>query len=376
LSSDREESRFREFLSNLFSRASSESIVPDLLEVAVPEPYRVRVKVVFGEQDPGLVLSRLAERSGLLAQKGEQGIAFELEERVGRKRKRQVSCVFGVVGFEPAVASSCVRAIVSVAKYEEWRVLQRFFANRFPKIAPVLLSQHELLASARKLAHAANQEVRVRALSAREKVSNASRLGARSVREWTNEDLEAVIEETRERNQTITSLDLEFLPRSGPSVHVLPTTVCKLRKTGEFEAKGNLSIAFRSVAPEFAAVGQKKFEFLEGRGLRQSLYVPRPVSIAFPRAVFDEVEQVREFVTVLRKYPNSMYSVQHGNPYAQLTLTDYGDGSSFEIWAVPPDRIVLIPGLRASPAAFERIVHFVFDRFREGRLENYGSSAA
>jgi hypothetical protein len=66
-----------------------------------------------------------------------------------------------------------------------------------------------------------------------------------------------------------------------------------------------------------------------------------------------------------------MYAIAHGNPYAHVVLTDLCDGSSFDVWALPPDKVSIVPGLKASEAAFERIVDYIFRSFREGELVNY-----
>jgi hypothetical protein len=370
---DKSERNLRDFIKSLFSNATASSLVSDVAEIAIPDPYRVRLKVVFSETSPLEVLSASALR-GQISRLAGSSIGFLLEGSLGRKPSRPLSVPFAIAGFGSNSASSQVQAILSVCRHDEWRALTRFASARYPNLAPVLLSQGELLRSARKLALATIHEVRVRALSAKERIGGGGTgFKSRSVREWTNEELEAAIEDSRERQQTITSLDLEFFPRSGHAVHVVPSAICKIRRTGELEVTGSLRLAFENVAAEIARVGQEKLKLLSRRGMREASYQPRPLAISFSKPVFDTVETVREFVSVLVKYPNAMYSVQHGNPYAQATITDFGDGSSFEVWAVPPAQIVLVPGLAASPAAFERIVHYVFDTFREGIVENYGS---
>ena len=87
--------------------------------------------------------------------------------------------------------------------------------------------------------------------------------------------------------------------------------------------------------------------------------------------IFDDIEHVRKLVSVLTDYKHSMHAVIHGNPYAHVRLTDLCDGSSFDVWAVPPQCVALVPGLKASEAAFERLVHFIFDAFREGKIVTY-----
>ncbi len=170
----------------------------------------------------------------------------------------------------------------------------------------------------------------------------------------------------QDRPQVVTSLDVDFLPRVGGHSHIRPKARCKIRKAGEIEVSGSFQLAFDAVATQVARVGEKKLRFFHGRGLRETQYTPRPLAINYPSPLFDDVKVVRSFVQVLAKYPQSMHAVAHGNPYAHVRLTDLFEGSSFDIWAITPQRVALIPGLKASEAAFERIVHYIFDAFREG----------
>lgn len=176
----------------------------------------------------------------------------------------------------------------------------------------------------------------------------------------------------------LTSIDLDFFPRFDGHVHVVPKVSCKIRKEGEIEVTGSLRLAFDTVVEEVARVGLKKLRFFSRRGLREANYEPHPLAIKYRGDLFEDVTNVRSLVTLLAKYPHSMHAVQHGNPYAHVKLTDTSDFSSFEVWAVPPSRVVLLPGLKASEAAFERLVHYIFDGFREGAVANYerGAGAA
>ena len=196
----------------------------------------------------------------------------------------------------------------------------------------------------------------------------------KSIREWTDEELEEALLNIQDRQQIITSIDVDFFHKIGAYRHVRPRASCKIRKDGEIEVSGSFSLAIKAVATHVAEVGDKKLTFLSKRGLRESEYKPHPLAINFTHAVFDDVRAVRNLVEVLAKYPHSMHAVEHGNPYAHVKITDVFDGSSFDIWAFPPQRIALIPGLKASEAAFERMVHYIFDKFREGQLEEYGGN--
>ena len=47
------------------------------------------------------------------------------------------------------------------------------------------------------------------------------------------------------------------------------------------------------------------------------------------------------------------------------------DGSSYDLWAVTSDRLVIIPQIRASGASMRRLVNHVFEGMGEGSVERY-----
>src|SRR5687767_15942683 len=103
------------------------------------------------------------------------------------------------------------------------------------------------------------------------------------------------------------------------------------------------------------------------------MYTAAPLRIQYPQPVFDKLETVRRFVRVLREYPRSMHSVQHGNPYAYVQVSDTFDGSSFDVWALAPDAISIVPRLKATEAAVARLIQWLFEEFQEGTVEAYAN---
>ena len=78
-------------------------------------------------------------------------------------------------------------------------------------------------------------------------------------------------------------------------------------------------------------------------------------------------------MAVLRKYPHSIHAVQHGNPYVHVQIADTFDGSAFEVWSLADDEMVIVPQLHSTEAAVERLVHYVYEEFREGTITDYES---
>jgi len=364
-----EERDLGEYLRALFSN-SGESFLESISELEVPSPYKVRAKILYSPISPIQVVNRLVEAKVL--DRLSDSNSYSWVETVGRKVRRQVRSVFHMASF-PQSISEKVSALISVCTREQWHSCTRLIARQYPEIVPILLSQAELIQSAKSLRSVAKHEVRVRSLSAKEATPDET--GRRkSVREWTDEHLDDVILSVQERSQVVTSLDVEFFPRLGNATHIVPRAGCKIRKGGELEVTGSFRLAFDTVASHVARVGEHKLAFLSNRGLRENSYKPRPISIDFAKPVFDETENVRSLVSQLASYPHSIHSVQHGNPYGHVRIADMFDGSSFDVWAIPPQRLALMPGLKATEAAMERLVHYVFDSFREGDLSDYGGA--
>ncbi|MCX6539308.1 MAG: hypothetical protein NT151_10320 [Acidobacteria bacterium] len=358
----REEHRFRAYVKALFSNGDASTVLERLAQLEVPPPYRCRVKVVYSAQSPETVLNGEVEAGRNLKQLGPAAYLFV-------KGKEQVP--LAALPFPDSSVSEHVRALVSVCKSDEWRHLRSAVGHVYPRLVSILLSQSEMVRGVKALKRATGHSMIVRAFSATERLHAGTEKTRRSVRGWTAEELDSAIANFEDRQQNLTSLDVEFFPTIGEHAHIRPTATCKIRKNGEVEVSGSFRLAYSTVAAHIAEVGDRKLRYYRGRGLRESHYVPRPLSITFSRPVFDDLQNVRDFVQVLVKYPHSIHAVAHGNPYAHVAVADMFDGSSFDVWAIPPRRLALMPGLKASEAAFVRLVHHVFDRFREGQVSTY-----
>lgn len=370
LTTTKEQREFESYVDALFKLDNYAEVLNELGKLDVPAPYRLRIKVFYSEESVRDVIDGAVENSRLQCLKQESR-TYVYNTTIGRIIPKKVRVPFFVTSFNQNGLQENVQAIIAVCKTYQWDALRRFSRNIYPHLVPILLSQSELIRCAKSLKQVTGHRVSVKALSAKEAFNEKIGEHIKSVRVWTDEALDNALLSIQDRRQIITSLDVEFFQRIGAHAHVLPSAICKIRKSGEIEVTGSFKLAFDAVASQIAEVAERKLKFFSGRGLRVSNYEPKPLAVNFVQSVFEKLDAVRDFVQVLSKYPNSMRAVEHGNPYAHVKLTDVLDGSSFDVWAISPSRIALIPGLKASEAAFERLVHYIFDRFREGQIANY-----
>jgi hypothetical protein len=73
----------------------------------------------------------------------------------------------------------------------------------------------------------------------------------------------------------------------------------------------------------------------------------------------------------MRLLDKTSLSVVHSNPYLQLSVIDYIDGSTFELWVLSPRELIIVPQLKGTVAAIRRLVSHVFDNYAEGSIEDF-----
>jgi len=101
----------------------------------------------------------------------------------------------------------------------------------------------------------------------------------------------------------------------------------------------------------------------------------RPLAISFSYDHFADPQDNTRFIRVMRRYNKAAISVLHGNPYIHITISDYFDGSNFDLWMVSPKMITIVPQMKGSVAAIERLVNHIFDSYAEGKIVDYSEVA-
>ncbi|MBU0765904.1 MAG: hypothetical protein KJ607_13850 [Bacteroidetes bacterium] len=103
---------------------------------------------------------------------------------------------------------------------------------------------------------------------------------------------------------------------------------------------------------------------------RQDLSV-KPLIIQYDSEMFEEVEENSVFIEAIRNIDSASVSVLHGNPYVHLSVLDYYDGSTFDIWILNSKQIAIVPQMKGSVAAIKRLINHIFDSYAEGEIKDY-----
>lgn len=372
VSTDKERTKFDRFVRGVFTIGDPTKLQEHLAGLhSIPEPYRIRLKLIYATRDPLDVLSEQRHNDQLEILDPKVRSLF-YSDRIGREKIRKISGPIAVLGTRMAR----VHAIIALSDREFWRAgVLRLVSRSYPDIAPIYLSQRELHDAIRGLQDAVRGQFRLRVheLSLRERPAGSERHHrTKSVREWTDEALDAAFAQAVQRGQTFRSISFALHRVAKETELIYENVVATLSKKAELTLNGEFALLYGALVERVARVGFEKLDFYSRRGLRARQYKPAPpIAINYPSAVLRSASHARQLSHALTRYPHSTYAAVHANPYVHVHIADSLDGSSFEIWGLSPTRILVVPRLHASEAALERIVNYIFEEFREGSVEEY-----
>ncbi|MGI8835117.1 MAG: hypothetical protein ACR2H4_00575 [Pyrinomonadaceae bacterium] len=147
-----------------------------------------------------------------------------------------------------------------------------------------------------------------------------------------------------------------------------------LTRKGIIRANALFADAYKSFLKPVSKTIHDNLELFSHRSrLEREDRSPRPLVIDFEAGQFRDVEENGRFIQAMRRLKTASVSVLHGNPYIQLSVIDYFDGSVFDVWVLDEHQIVIVPQLKGSVAAIKRLINHVFDDYAEGQLSNYSA---
>jgi hypothetical protein len=266
--------------------------------------------------------------------------------------------------------------IVCISDSEFWhKGGTRFIERRYPNLVKIYYKQKELRHILLQYEKALEErfEISVTDITSKEKRVISRKKHKRtdeydSERRWTDSSIKRAFDDADIRSQWFKSVQLN-LRRVGRQNTV---AILRISKHGLVAFDHLYDIHLKYLFPSFEKVAYTKTELFSRRGLREREYIPaRPVSICYSMDIFHEIKNVRKLAKVIKSYPNSSKSIYHGNPYLHISIADFLDGSSFEIWVLSPRRILIIPQSKASVPSFEKLISYLLENFIEGEVEEY-----
>jgi len=144
-----------------------------------------------------------------------------------------------------------------------------------------------------------------------------------------------------------------------------------ISRTCFFSCKKDFSPLVKIIIPHAIKLASVRNEYLKIRAESASELKPKPAVIKFDDDIFTDISKNQQYVDALVELDSCSVSEYHTNPYIHVSMIDYLDGSSYDIWVLTSDRLAIIPQFKATTASMTRLVNHIFERIHEGEVIEY-----
>ena len=339
------------------------SIIEQVIASGAPD---VRVKLLLSEADLLAAIGRARLPSRIRFESiahGQHYVAGMLSNTIGREKNRRIEGNFALLR-NPDY--SFVWLLITTAGGEFLKSAVRpFFRFVHPRPAVPVFRTQQIEAMLTGIEQPNfTRGIRIRQIAGRASIdSEGARKRLEADRRWTDRTIADAFEQARTANQWITDVSIDFITNNWNHGSV------KIGRYGTIAFRGRGQEVFSMLLRESSGVAQERFEFLRDRARSPERdFRSRPFEIDFQFDAIVNKGSIADLKSAIVRIPRTTCTVLHGNPYWHAVMSDYSDGSVYEIVVLEPSRLTVIPQGRASVRALQRLGSYVFAHFHEGEF--------
>lgn len=348
----------------------SESLIKDLGGLLHTEPNILTIIPYASEKSPTECFKAFDSNRRFSCISNEKGVTLFHLSFYSPREESEVPVVEGrfFVYEHQALPDTYVLLTVESREFIQ-RALLPFIERSYPRIYLTLISQNRLSL----LLHDFKEkygftDLRVRRASLRSRFA-----GEKTRREaiipsesWPNLGLDGAFDFAREQNGWFKSLTFEAWRNSRVDAEITVT------RSGVMKTDRQFLKVFDGLISPICQIVHDNHELFRKRSRRDSVSLEvRPLTINFGKDQLADEEERAKLVEAMRLLGKASVSVVHSNPYLQLSVIDYSDGSTFDLWVLNPRELVIVPQLKGTVPAIRRLVSHVFDNYAEGYVEDF-----
>jgi hypothetical protein len=195
--------------------------------------------------------------------------------------------------------------------------------------------------------------------------------------QYTDLPFREVFDNVSENEEWIKSIDFNVVAETSKDTtpineHLFHSKFYKLFRDTRFQCSFNFTLFYQRMVEGIANKAAESFELFDNRSrIQEENFAVKPLAIIYDVGIFKDKKQNIRLIEALKSLKNSSISVIHANPYLHVSYLDYRDGSSCDIWVLSENKISIIPQIRSTPAALERLCECIFTGFREGIIKDF-----
>ena len=346
--------------------------------------------VLAGDPKRTASVAVLVSKEGVEASIGRARSArFDVSVRAGRAgsgmftarlaRKEEVA---GRILVAKASGSFVHLAITDEPRQFVESTLAPFIRSLYPRVSRAFLSAADLYRILERLERSANGRISVARLTAygRLRTAGADRNNASTTRRarprkrrtteaavtYTDKPFREAFSAATANDQWISRINFD-LPENAPHAPMSG----HLARNGIFRFRHAISPFYSKALPLAVNLVDVKTKLYSNRSREDNGGDIRPLAITLDNTMASDHSENSAFIKSMESMPHITLSVYHSNPYVHVSLVDYMDGSSFDIWILSTRQILIVPQMRATHAAIARLTNHIFERFGEGCVADH-----
>ena len=257
---------------------------------------------------------------------------------------------------------------ISDCRTEEFKeVFTKFISKYFPDISKIFLTNNEMYSIFSELEKKGynimiESSISKKRLEGKKKETQIT---------YTNTPYKLVFHEIEQGNQWVQNV--RYRADTDIDEEGNPITAFKGIVTREcyFAIRMNFNILVDDIIPHALKLASVRNHHLKISTESASEPKPEPIVIKFDKNLFLQSEKNDSYLEAITSMPSCSISKYHNNPYVHASLVDYRDGSSYDLWILSGDKIIIIPRFQASIGSVSRLVNHVFERIGDGVVEKY-----
>jgi hypothetical protein len=134
-------------------------------------------------------------------------------------------------------------------------------------------------------------------------------------------------------------------------------------------SKGDVHLFFDKLLEQFISYGDTKADVFSGRERNRETGDVKEIEIQFDNPIFQSAEDNKLLVDALTDLSRTSVTVYHANPYAHVSILDFNDGSSSDVFVTDPKTVAIVPSYRGSTSSLMRISDKLYRELDESTLE-------
>lgn len=132
---------------------------------------------------------------------------------------------------------------------------------------------------------------------------------------------------------------------------------------------GNVELFFNYLLEDYVSFGQEKAELFTDKERSRDTGDIQEIEITFANPVFQSTKDNEDLITALSDLSSSSVTVYHKNPYAHISVLDFNDGSSCDVFVTDSKTIKIVPSYRGSTNFLMRVSDKLYRDLDESAVE-------